>query len=181
MKRMLLCVLFIVLWVPLARAGDDVLTVTQDESSMERVIERYLKANYSNPVEEKKITESDLELLVKMEGKGGPDFDVVVDTQSSNKTNDGTVIERVITVQIYTGFKVPADKRAAMFEAINKFQAGAWFASIYIDEDEEISVQWCVNVMKQAMPTEYVTDAVIRVADTWRKFRPDALKAAGKG
>ena len=181
MKRLMLCALFVVLWVPLARAGDDVLTVTQDESSMESVIEGYLKANYDVTIEEKKITEGDLALLVTMEGKGGPDFKVVVDTQPSNKDADGKVLERVIAVQVYTGVKVPDDKRAAVLEAINKFQAGTWFSSIYIDEDNELSAQWCVNVMKEGMPTEYVADAIIRVSETWRKFRPEAEKVLGEG
>ena len=120
------------------RCDNAQLQVVQDESSMERVIEAYLKANYTVEVTEKTIGEDDLALVVKMEGKGGPDFNVVVDTQSSNKGDDGTVRERLVSVQVFTGVKVPADKRTAMLEALNKFQADTWFASLYLDEDDEI-------------------------------------------
>jgi len=155
------------------------LTVVQDESSMERVIEGYLKANCKEEVQEKQAAEGDLALVVKMKGEGGPDFSVLVDTQASNRDSAGNVLERFVTVQVFTGVEVPEERRAAVFEALNKFQADSWYASIYIDEDKELSCQWCVNVMKQGMHTEYVADAIIRVAETWRKFRPQAEKALG--
>jgi hypothetical protein len=148
---------------------------------MERVIEGYLKTSYKCEVEEKTVGEGDLALVVKMEGKGGPDFTVVVDTQASAKDDAGKATERIVMVQVFTGVKVPDERRTAVLEAVNKFQAGMWFASIYLDEDKEISCQWCVNVMKQGMPTDYVADAIVRVADTWRRFRPQAEKALAGG
>ena len=158
-------------------SGNDRLRVTQDEASMERVIESYLTSVYKVDVQEKTAQAGDLVLLVKMEGKGGPDFAVVVDTQCTNRDGDGQVVERTVSVQIYTGVKVPGGKRAAVLEAVNKFQAGSWYASIYLDEDDEISCQWCVNVMKEGLPTDYVADAIVRVAESWRKFRPLAEQA----
>lgn len=177
MKPSMLLTLLILTCSTMVWASDDTLTVTQDESSMERTIAGYLRETYKVQVEERQLEEGDAALLVSMEGKGGPDFSVIVDTQPSNKAEDGTVVERVVSVQIYTGVKVPDESRAAVFEALNSFLAGMWFASIYIDEDKELSCQWCVNVMKEGLPTEYVADAIIRVADSWRKFRPQAEKA----
>lgn len=179
MKAVLLGLLVVAACWSAASAADDTLTVTQDESSMERAIERYLKNTYAAPVEAKELAEGDVALIVPMEGKGGPDFGVVVDTQASNRAEDGKVLERVVSVQVYTGVKVPDERRGAVLEALNRFLAGMWFASIYIDEDKELSCQWCVNVMKEGLPTEYVADAIIRVADSWRKFRPEAEKALG--
>ena len=181
MRRLVFCALLIVLCTTLALAADEALTVTQDENSMERIISRYLQDSYKVSVEEKKLADGDLALLVLMDGKGGPDFNVVVDTQACAKDDAGKVTERAVTVQVFTGGKVPEGKRAAVFEALNKFLAGMWFASIYIDDDGEIACQWCVNVMKEGLPTEYVADAVIRVADSWRKFRPQAEAALGEG
>lgn len=163
------------------RCDNDQLVVVQDESSMERTVEAYLKAHYDAEVTEKTIGEGDLALVVKMDGKGGPDFNIVVDTQASNKKDDGTVLERVVSVQVYSGVAVPDGRRAAMLEAINKFQAGMWFASIYLDEDKELSCQWCLNVMKQPVPTEYAADAILRLADAWRKFRVRAEEVLGGG
>jgi hypothetical protein len=177
MKLSMLLTLLVLIFPSMVWAADDTLTVTQDESSMERGISRYLREHREVRVEEKEITEGDLALSVLMDGQDGPDFYVVVDTQACARDGDGKVTERAVTAEVFTGIKVPDGRRAAVSEAINGFVARMWFASIYIDEDDELACQWCVNVMKEGLPTEYVADTIIRVADSWRKFRLEAAKA----
>jgi len=164
------------------RADDDRLTVTQDESSMEATIARYLKARYDVDADVKQLAEGDQALAVNVSAKDAPDVRVVVDTQSSARTPDGsTITERTVTMMVYTGVKVPAAKRCAVLEAINHLVAGNWFSAAYLDEDDEVTLQWSVNVMKEGLPTDYVADAVIRTAQNWRKLKPEVEAALGSG
>jgi len=154
------------------RAAPTILTPTPDESSMERVIEQYLKDAHQLTAREEVLEDNDLVLTYKMEGDAVPDFTITVDTQAVNKADDGTVRERAVTALVYTGVKVPDAKAAAVLEVMSGFARDNWFFSGYIDEDREVAVQWNVNVMAQGLDAEYVFDMLARLYKTWEKLSP---------
>ncbi|MCE5240558.1 YbjN domain-containing protein [bacterium] len=153
-------------------ADGDVLTVTQDESSMERVIEQYLKEAHQLTAREKVLENDDLVLVYDMKGDPAPNYAITVDTQSVHKTESGRVVERAVTAQVFTGIKVPAEKSAAVMKAINEASRDSWFFAGYIDDDGEVVIQWNVNVMSQGLHAEYVFDMVARMDKSWAKLWP---------
>jgi len=160
-----------------ARADGNMLTVTQDESSMERVIEQYLKDAHQITLTEKTLENNDLVLIDEEKGDPMPGYRIMIDTESVAKPADGKVTERAVTVQLYTGVKVPADKRADVLQAINEFTSKNWFFAAYVDQDDEIALQWSVNVMSQGLHAEYVYDGLVRVNKNWQNLWPSVAKA----
>jgi hypothetical protein len=155
-------------WV---RAQDDQLVVVQDESSMERTIGRYLKANHQLIVNEKHQGD-DLWLELPMKGEPMPAYRITIDTQSLNKDKSGRILERGVRIQALTGIKVPETRRSAVLRVINDFNRDKVFAAVYVDNDDEIMLDWTLNVMEQGLATEYVYDAVYREDKLWRELYP---------
>jgi hypothetical protein len=178
MRTLTLCVLLAIICSPLLHAADELLSVTQDESAMERAISRYLQDHHWKGVREKEVAQGDAVVTISIPQDDGSSFDVVIDTEPSNKADDGTVLERMVGVSVYTRLSVPDGKRAAVLKAIRMERAVRVCLSsyIYIDGDGELCCQWCVNVMKEGLPTLYVAEAVTRVARTWLSFRSLAEK-----
>jgi Putative bacterial sensory transduction regulator len=159
--------------IPTARAQDNKLTVVQDESSMEQIIERYLKANHQMTVNEK-VKGDDLWLELPMKGETTPPYRFLVDTQPLNKDSaTGRVIERGVRIQTLTGIKVSATRRDAVIRVINDFNRDKVFAAAYVDSDTEIMLDWTLNVLEPAgLDTEYVYDVLAREAKLWRELYP---------
>ena len=152
-------------------AQDDQLVVVQDESSMERTIERYLKASHQLAINEKRDGD-DLWLELPMKGDPMPGYRITIDTQSLNKDKAGRILERGVRVQALTGIKVPEERRAAVLRVLNDFNRDKVFAAVYIDNDEEIILDWTLNVMAPGLATEYVYDAIVREDKLWRDLYP---------
>jgi hypothetical protein len=157
-----------------ARADNEQLTVTQDEASMERVIEAFLKDSHQLVVNEKwSDDKTDLWLELPFGGDTPPAYRITIDTQSLNKDEKtGVIAERGVIANVYTGVKVPEDKRAAALVVINDFNRHKVLSSTYLDTDGEIVVCWVLNVMSQGLATEYVFDTVARLDKLWRDLYP---------
>jgi hypothetical protein len=170
----------LVLWAAAARADDvgDRLVVVQDESSMERIIERNLIEKHKLTVNEKFAKPDDLYLVVPMKGDPMPPYHFTIDTQVANKDdNTGRITERAVLVELNTEIKVPEDKWVAVMRLLNNLNRGKIFASAYVDSDGEIILGWNLNVMSDGLPVEYVYDAVAREDKLWREIYAD-IKAA---
>ena len=154
-----------------ARAQDDTLTVVQDESSMERRIEQFLKTRHQLTVNEK-FNGDDLWLELPFKGDPMPKYRVLIDTQPLNKDDNGRVTERGIRVQLLTGIKVPAVRWAAMLQVINDFNRKKVFSAAYIDTDGEVILDWTLNVMAQGLDVEYTYDMLAREDKLWRELYP---------
>lgn len=162
-----------------AVAQDEQLTVTQDESSMERVIESYLKTKHKLVINEKFITPDDLWLELPFDGNPMPKYRYAIDTQSLNKSNDGTITERGVRIMLFTAVTVPEDKRPAVMGIINDFNRRKVFSATYLDNDGQVVLDWTLNVMAQGLATEYVFDVLAREDKLWRELWPlvsDAIK-----
>jgi hypothetical protein len=158
-------------------ADNDVLTVTQDESSMERIIEQNLKEAHQLVVNEKMLSADDLMLQLPFKGDPMPAYRYDIDTQALNKDDDGKVTERGVRIQLFTTIKVAADKWPAVLSLINDFNRRKVFSAAYIDSDGEIILDWTLNVMAQGLATEYVFDVVAREDKLWHEMWPDVSKA----
>ena len=161
-----------------ARAADNVLVVTQDESSMERVIEGNLTTVHKLTVNEKFATTDDLYLVLPMTGDPMPAYHINIDTQAANR-EDAThqIIERAILVQLCTSVKVAPEHRAAVLEVLNDLNRKKIFSAAYIDTDGEIIIGWNLNVMADGLPIEYVYDVVARLDKLWKSNYADVAKA----
>jgi len=163
---------------PAAWAQDAMLTVVQDESSMEQLIARFLRANHNLTVNEKDPTGNDLWLELPMNGDPVPPYKILVDTQVLNR--DGTtklVIERGVLVELHTGVKVPDARRVALLNLINAKNQQKVFCSAYVDTGGEIIFGWVLNVMSSGLATEYVYDAIAREDKLWRGAYPEVAEA----
>jgi hypothetical protein len=160
--------------------ADNQLTVTQDESSMEQAMGRYLKNAHGMTIEEKLYNgdPNDIYLMFYYQGPGLPNARMEIDTQSLNNDPDTKrVLERGMVINLFTGVTVPAGRMDQANAAINQWNRDKTFSSIYIDSDGEVICCWMLNVMKEGLATEYVYDAVVRVQNTWKNLHP-VLKAA---
>ena len=145
--------------VPGVRADNSQLVVTQDESAMEKVIESYLKGKHDMVLTEKFQGDNndDLYLDIPFKAENGvPKFDFFVDTQPTNHDDAQKVIERGVLLSLETGVTVPADKRGDVLEQLNTWNRTKNFSSIYLNKNGEIVCDWCLNVMKEGLATEYV-------------------------
>jgi hypothetical protein len=155
-------------------AENEKLTVVQDESSQERIIEAYLTKVHGLVFEEKWGKEpNDLYLELPFKGDPMPKFRISVDTQPLNRDKDtNAVIERGVLINLYTGVNVPEGKQNAALAILNDFNRRKAFCSAYIDTDGEIVCSWILNILADGLPTEYVYDAVARVQNIWRAIYP---------
>ncbi len=164
-----------------AWCDDSQLTVVQDESSMEQIIERYLKNTHQLVVNEKISASDKDDMYLELPFKAGPmpAFRVAVDSQPLNRDKDtNRVIERGVLINLYTGVHIKNDDLVKAQTAINDFNRRKAFSSVYIDRDGEVICCWISNVLSQGLPTEYVYDAVVHVQNLWNALYPE-LKAAG--
>ena len=154
-----------------AVADNEQLVVTQDESSMERVIEANLKDAHQLIINEK-LNGDDLWLELPFKGDPMPAYKTDIDTQPLNKTDDGRVTERGVRIQLFTTIKVPGDKQAELLRVINDFNRRKVMSATYIDDSGEIVLDWTLNVMAQGLATEYVFDVIARQDKLWRELWP---------
>ncbi len=154
----------------------DRLVVVQDESSMERTIERYLVDSHKLIVKEKTDSKDPSDMFLELPFTAvdnGAAFRIVVDTQSSNRDKDtGKVKERAVLITLYTGVKASPANRSAVVAMLDDLNRRKIFASFYLDTDGEILNCWVLNVLDVGLPTEYVYDAIARVDRLWREFWP---------
>jgi hypothetical protein len=150
------------------------LTVAQDESSQEKVIERNLIDVHKLTVNEKtaKDAADDMYLELPFKGEPMPKFRLTIDTQVLNKDDSNKTLERGVLLNLYTDVRVPADKRAAVMEKINDINRRKAFSSIYIDTDGEIICSWILNILSDGLPVEYVFDATARLQNIWKVLYP---------
>ncbi len=167
-------------WAVGAWCDDARLTVVQDETSMERVIERYLKENHQLIIEEKTLDSDDLYLELPFKGDPMPKFRMAIDTQPLNRGEDGEVIERGVLVNLYTDVRIPKEDFARAMEAINDWNRKKAFSSIYIDTDGEVVCCWILNVLPEGLPTEYVYDTVARLQNIWKGLYPVLMEATSQ-
>jgi hypothetical protein len=168
--------------VPSADSGGSRLTVAQDESSQEKIIERNLVDVHKLVVDEKVSTDDKNDMYLELPFKGDPmpKFRVTIDTQSLNTDKDsGKIIERGVLLNLYTGVNVPADKRAAVLEKVNDVNRRKAFSSIYIDTDGEIVCCWILNILPDGLPVEYVYDATARIQNIWKELYKQAAPDLG--
>jgi hypothetical protein len=149
---------------------------------MEKVIESYLKAKHDLVVDEKFQGDNndDLYLDIPFKAENGvPKFEFFVDTQPTNHDDHDKVLERGVLLSLETGVTVPDDKRAEVLELLNTWNRTKNFSSTYLNKDGEIVCDWCLNVMKEGLATEYVFDGIVRVQNNWRKLWPEVSKTLG--
>ena len=181
LMTMIAAVACLALWAgSVARADDDKLVVVQDESSMERKIESYLKDKHQLTINEKFATPDDLYLELPFKESEIPAFRVLIDTEPLNKDANGQINERGIRVQLFTGIKVPADKWADVIRIVNDFNRRKTFCSACVDNvtyGGEIVMDWTLNVLPDGLATEYVYDALARETAIWKAMYPDVAAA----
>ena len=159
------------------RAQQDRLTITQDESSMELKIEKYLKTQHNLAVVEKNTKAGD-DLWLELPFTGGPmpPYRVLLDTQPLNKSGN-LVTERGIRIQMFTKVMVPAGRRPAALAVINDFNRRKVFSAVYVDTDGEVVLDWTLNVLSGGLDYEYVYDVLAREDKLWRTLYPDLMRA----
>ncbi len=159
---------------------DSQLTVVQDESSMEQSIARYLRHAHHLVVEEKTQAQDkgDVYLEVPPKDELSSKLRMTIDTQPLNRDKDNKVTERGILISLFTGVSVKKEEVAKVQTAINDFTRRRMFSSIFIDSDGELVCTWSLNVLSQGLPTEYVFDALARVANAWKMLYPELVAAA---
>lgn len=171
----ILCGISTVLAAPL------MLQATQDNSSMEKTISKFLRDAHQlqfDVIENKGKPDS---MVLSRDMKGGkvPDYSVVISTGVSEKDNKGRVLQRLVVVMLVTDIKVPAEKRAAVLEAMNKLNNENDFAMLVIDHDDEIGMSWVLNVTEAGLPAEAVYDIYQYVNEAWASSQPVLAKALG--
>jgi len=165
------------------QCGNEQLTVVQDESSMERIIEHYLVDNHKLIVNAKTAQDDANDLYLELPFDASdpvPEFRLTIDSQPLNRDANDQIIERGLLFNLYTAVKVPEDKRAAAMVVLNDWNRRKAFASVYIDTDGEVVCSWIINVLAQGLPTEYTYDVVARLVKIWQGVYP-AVAAAIKG
>lgn len=159
-------------------AADDKLTVTQDESSMERVIKKYLVDKYELLVEEKEYEKDDMYLVINFPDDIAPAFNITIDSQDVNHDKEtDTTLERAVVMSLFTNIKVPDESRTDVLGILNDFNRKMFFATFYIDTDGEISGCWAINVMDDGIATDYVYDATGRLKKNWLDLYPKINEA----
>lgn len=161
-------------------ADNTQLAVTQDESSMEKLIESYLKEQHKLILEEDLLDEAgeDMRLKVPFQAEEGvPRFTLYIDTQPTNYDEQDRVTERGVLLSLETGVIVPEGKRAQIVQLLNEHNRSKNFSSVYMNERGHLYCDWILNVMAPGLATEYVYDALARVQRLWRGLWPEVAAA----
>ncbi len=161
--------------------ADPKLTVTQDESTLEKAIDNYLTLTKGitggisrfNDKERK-----DLLVAYPISSDKVPDIRVVIDTLAAEKDADGKTRERVIMVQSF--YELPAsaktpEARRKLLELCTKWMDGHWSpGGVYVDSDGDLAWRTAINIPGRnfSVHAELVYDAVARMGPFWRSFYP---------
>lgn len=149
------------------------LTVTQDESSMERIIESCLKTRHNLTVNEKFLKPDDLYLELPFKGGPMPKYRYTLDTQTLNKDDAGKTTERGIRVTLFTSLKIMPAHYYDALRIINDFNRRKVFSAVYVDTDNEVILDWTLNVMAEGLDPEYTFDVLARLDKLWRGLYPE--------
>jgi len=162
-----------------APASEEKLTVAQDESSQELVLERYLTDKHNLVFTEGHINNDpkDLYLNLAMKGDPMPAYRVTIDTQVLHQDKTGRITQRGVRIQAYTGIKVTDAQRPAVTRVINDFNRDRVFAACYVDTDGEVMLDWTLNILESGLDPEYVFDVLGREDKLWKELYPRVTKA----
>ncbi len=148
-----------------------------DESSIEKLISRYMKKVDGVEAELRFIGESedDLALLYQLKPKAAPTIKCGVDTQVSGR-DEGKVTERVVKITCF--YLLPerlktAKMRERLFEAINKYHQKYWMPQrFYLDKDGDVVVDNAINIPGKGFPVhaEMIRDVLLRTVSGWNQF-----------
>ncbi len=179
----LLCAAVLVTSGPtnVACAGDSsewwMIYPVNDESSVEKLIFRYMKKVDGVEAELRFVgdSEDDLALVYELEPKAAPTIKCWVDTEVSGR-DESKVRERVVKV---TCFYVLPDQlktdngRAKLLEAINRYHQKYWMPHrFYLDKEGDIVVDNAINIPGKSYPVhaEMVRDVLLRTISGWDRF-----------
>jgi len=157
--------------VSTALAQEEKVTVAQDESSVELIIETYLTKVHQLVLTEKRNGD-DLWLNMAMKGDPMSSYRITIDTQPLNKDKAGRIIERGIRIQAMTGVKVSEAQRPAVIRIINDFNRDKVFAAAYVDSDGEVMLDWTLNILEPGLDLAYVYDVLTREDRLWHELYP---------
>jgi hypothetical protein len=157
------------------------LRVTQDESSLEKQIEAWLRTVKKVPGTQIKYLDEekqDAGVIVPVDCEGVPPLKVVIDTAPSGHGADGKVTERVISVDSY--YVLPdsvktAAARAKLLELNNKWLSEQGSPDkVYIDSDGDVYFSTSINIPgpEVSVNAELVFDAIARMRPFWEGYYP---------
>jgi len=160
-----------------AGSAPSMLTVAQDESSVEEAIATYLRSRglvvgYVNASANQR--EEDRVLILPYGGPSEiPNFRILIDTQPSNRDpSSQTVTERVVFVRLLTGTYVKPGHESALLGCLNNYHQRFWAGRFFVDTDRELVADWPLNILASGLPAEVVHDAVLRLVNGWNFLYP---------
>ncbi|MCE5215498.1 YbjN domain-containing protein [bacterium] len=159
-----------------AQAADDMLTVAQDNRTTEETLARYFKAAYEVSLTVVEGDDKDLTLLAREKAENVPEYLMMLKSAASATDKDGKITERAVVLAVLSQMKVPADRRPQVLEAMNKLNNTSDFCRLYIDNDDEVSMRWELNILKTGLPTDVVVDTYLRMCKAWTSAQPVLAK-----
>jgi hypothetical protein len=172
---------------------EPLLRVCQDESTLEKAIEAYLRVTKGVTDREigynDKDKKQDMLVAYPVSVDNAPNIRVVIDTMVAEKDKDGKVRERVIGVQTF--YILPASAktpqaRQKILELCNTWMCDHWSPGcIFLDEDGDLCLRTVLNIPGPDIPVhaEMVFDAIARMRPVWQAFYPlldKELKLSGE-
>jgi hypothetical protein len=162
---------------PTTRPAAVLLTVAQDEASVEQAIAAYLKQKdgLEGAVKAFRGNEKDLYLSYELKGDTAPKFTLVIDTEVT-----GGVKEKVQSraVRLYGYFELPASAKTAearrkILELNNAWCQDMWVPNrIYLDKDGDVCLETYINIpdAQHGIHPEEVRDAFHRTRNILDRY-----------
>ncbi|MCF7838288.1 MAG: hypothetical protein K9N49_06625 [Candidatus Marinimicrobia bacterium] len=156
------------------------LSVCQDESTIERDVRAYMDQEYA--IEARVIyvgeQEDDMVLVYSLSGEDVPTVDAFVDTLVSNRGDGGRVLERVL--YIWTEYELPPAARTETvrrrIDDLNRgYQAQYWMPMrLYLKDNHRVLLGFYANIPGQEypIPAEMAYDMLIRLQIAWKEYYP---------
>ncbi|MBP8130539.1 MAG: hypothetical protein KA184_13250 [Candidatus Hydrogenedentes bacterium] len=162
----------------IAPKAEDLLFVTQDESSAERSIEAYLKRVLQWNARVDYIGDNRDDMILHYDFAKDPEcpgLSILIDTQPSNRGSSGETVERAIQIRTYyilpDSLKTP-EHRAELLEMNNTFLQEVWPVQVYLDTDNDIAFQCTINIPNKSVPVHMnmVADRMARMLGCFCDF-----------
>lgn len=143
------------------------LVLVASDPDLGRTIGQYMLSDHNVHFGSKQDSEDRTTLMRMVTSEEVPEYAFAVIPIPAAHDDKGKVTAQMIVLMVISEMKVPAEKRAAVLEAMNKLNNDNDYTHLYIDDDSEVAFRWALVVTGSGLPAESVWDAYAGMLPAW--------------
>jgi len=143
------------------------LTLQATDKDLGRTIGQYMLSAHNVHFGSKQDSEDRTTLMRMVASEKVPEYAFAIIPIPSERDEQDNVTAQSLLLMVISELKVPAEKRAAALEAMNKLNDENDFTHLYIDGDNDVAFRWTLTVTEAGLPADNVWDAYAGMLPAW--------------